>query len=172
MGSGASGGPPSGQVASLDRGRCASPGGRARIRPYLDFAEREFAVAPHFATYFLGAFEEVRHRFWPVKARGAFYGPFRNPPSAPPALVLHTTHDPATPYAWGKRVVRQLGNARLLTVRGDGHGILTQFNACALAAVIPYLNDTTLPPKGATCEQDIPFAASTARAATTTASIP
>jgi pimeloyl-ACP methyl ester carboxylesterase len=143
-----------------------------RIRPYLDFAEREFAVAPHFATAFLGAFEEVRHRFWPVKARGAFYGPFRHPPSATPALVLHTTHDPATPYAWGKRVVRQLGNARLLTVRGDGHGILTQFNTCALAAVIPYLNDGTLPPEGATCEQEIPFADSAARAATTSASSP
>jgi pimeloyl-ACP methyl ester carboxylesterase len=129
-----------------------------RVRRYLDFAEHQFAVAPHFATSFLGAFEEVRHRFWPVTARGAFYGPFRNPPSATPVLVLHTTHDPATPYGWGRRVVRQLGNARLLTVRGDGHGILTQLNVCALLAAIPYLNDGELPPSGATCEQDIPFA--------------
>jgi pimeloyl-ACP methyl ester carboxylesterase len=125
------------------------------IRRYLDFAEHEFAVAPHFATSFLGAFEEVRHRFRQVKPRGAFYGPFRNPPSATPVLVLHTTHDPATPYAWGRRVVRQLGNARLLTVHGDGHGILTQLNVCALLAVIPYLDHGELPPKDATCEQDV-----------------
>jgi pimeloyl-ACP methyl ester carboxylesterase len=131
-----------------------------RIHRYLDFAEHEFVVAPHFATSFLGAFEEVRHLFWPVKARGAFYGPFRNPPSAAPVLVLHTTHDPATPYAWGRRVVRRLGNARLLTVRGDGHGILTQLNVCALGAAIAYLDHGELPPRGATCEQDIPFAAS------------
>jgi pimeloyl-ACP methyl ester carboxylesterase len=137
-----------------------------QIHRYLDFAEREFVVAPHFATSFLGAFEEVRHRFWPVKARGAFYGPFGNPPSATPVLVLHTTHDPATPYAWGESVVRQLGNARLLTVRGDGHGILTQLNVCALLAAIPYLNHGELPPSGATCEQDIPFADAPARAAT------
>jgi pimeloyl-ACP methyl ester carboxylesterase len=143
-----------------------------RIRDYLDFAEHEFVVAPHFATSFLGAFEEARHLFWPVKARGAFYGPFRNPPSAPPVLVLHTTHDPATPYAWGRRVVRQLGNARLLTVRGDGHGILTQLNACALLAAIPYLNHGELPPRGATCEQDIPFADPPARAAATSPSSP
>ena len=136
-----------------------------RIHRYLDFAGREFAVAPHFATSFLGAFEEVRHQFWPVKARGAFYGPFRNPPSATPVLVLHTTHDPATPYAWGRRVVRQLGNARLLTVHGDGHGILTQLNVCALLAVIPYLDHGELPPSGATCEQDVPFADSPASAA-------
>jgi pimeloyl-ACP methyl ester carboxylesterase len=141
-----------------------------RIHRYLGFAEHEFVVAPHFATSFLGAFEEVRHRFWPVKARGAFYGPFRNPPSAAPVLVLHTTHDPATPYAWGRRVVRQLGNARLLTVRCDGHGILSQLNLCALAAAIPYLENTTLPPRGATCEQDIPFADLAARAAATGAS--
>jgi pimeloyl-ACP methyl ester carboxylesterase/predicted ester cyclase len=135
-----------------------------RIQRYLDFAEHQFAVAPHFATDYLGAFEEVRHLYWPVKARGAFYGPFRNPPSAAPVLVLHTTHDPATPYAWGRRVVRQLGNARLLTVRGDGHGILTQFNQCALGAAIPYIDHGALPPKGATCEQDIPFADSPAPA--------
>jgi pimeloyl-ACP methyl ester carboxylesterase len=128
-----------------------------RIRRYLEFAEHEFAVAPHFATSYLGAFEEVRHLFWPVRARGAFYGPFRNPPSASPVLVLHNTHDPATPYAWGRRVVRQLGNARLLTVRGDGHGILTQFNVCALLAAIPYIDHGELPPRGATCEQGIPF---------------
>jgi hypothetical protein len=58
--------------------------------------------------------------------------------------------------------VRQLANARLLTVRGDGHGILTQFNQCALGAAIPYIDHGALPPKGATCEQDIPFADSPA----------
>ena len=26
---------------------------------------------------------------------------------------------------WGKRVVRDLGNAHLLTYRGDGHGVIT-----------------------------------------------
>jgi len=107
-------------------------------------------VAPHFA---LGAYERALDLFWPVRARGAYYGPFRHPKDAPPALVVHSTHDPATPYAWGKRVVRDLGNARMLTFRGDGHSIVTQLNPCVLAALVSYLNDLELPPQGASCDQ-------------------
>ena len=121
-----------------------------RLRPYLESAEDIFAVAPHFA---LGAYERALDLFWPVRARGAYYGPFRHPKDAPPALVVHSTHDPATPYAWGKRVVRDLGNARMLTFRGDGHSIVTQLNPCVLAALVSYLNDLELPPQGASCDQ-------------------
>jgi pimeloyl-ACP methyl ester carboxylesterase len=97
------------------------------LRPYLESAEDIFAVAPHFAA-------------------GSYEG-------APPALVVHSTHDPATPYAWGKHVVRDLGNARLLAYRGDGHSIVTQLNPCVLEALVSYLNDVALPPTGATCDQ-------------------
>jgi pimeloyl-ACP methyl ester carboxylesterase len=124
------------------------------IEPYLRYAEELFSSAPHFAR---GSYEALSEAFWPIRPRGAFYGPFRNPSWAAPVLVLQSTHDPATPYEWGKRVVRQLGNARLLTLHGDGHGILTQLNQCALAAVVPYLYDLALPPKGATCEQEVRF---------------
>ena len=126
------------------------------VAPYLEHAEHEFANAPHFAP--LGVYEAVYHRYWPVAPRGAFYGPYRHSASAPPVLVIHGTHDPATPYAWGKRVVRDLGNARLLTYKGDGHGVIPDFNPCVLGAAVSYLNDLALPPKGASCKQDIPFA--------------
>jgi hypothetical protein len=36
-------------------------------------------------------------------------------------LVVATTYDPATPYRGAKNLIRDLGNARLLTQRGDGH---------------------------------------------------
>jgi len=121
-----------------------------RLRPYVESAEDIFAVAPHFAG---GSYEGVLDLFWPVRARGAFYGPYRHADDAPRALVLHTTHDPATPYAWGKHVVRDLGNARLLTYRGDGHQVITDFNPCILAATVRYLNDLELPPQGASCDQ-------------------
>jgi pimeloyl-ACP methyl ester carboxylesterase len=121
-----------------------------RLRPYIESAEDIFAAAPHFAR---GTYEGVLDLFWPVRARGAFYGPFRHAESAPPALVLHTTHDPAAPYAWGKRVVRDLGNARLLTYRGDGHQVITDFNPCVLGAAVAYFNDLQLPPPGASCDQ-------------------
>jgi pimeloyl-ACP methyl ester carboxylesterase len=85
--------------------------------------------------------------------RGAFYGPFRHAASATPVLVIASTHDPATPYSWAKRLVRDLGNARLLTFRGDGHGVLKQFDPCAVSAFVDYVVDLKLPPAGASCTQ-------------------
>jgi pimeloyl-ACP methyl ester carboxylesterase len=128
-----------------------------RLAPYLDAAEHQFAVAPHFAA---GAYEDVHNLFWPVRPRGAFYGPFRHSAKAPPVLVVGGTHDPAAPYAWSRRVVRDLGNARLLTYHGDGHGAVVEFNPCVLGALVPYLNELELPPEGASCDQEV-----TARAA-------
>jgi pimeloyl-ACP methyl ester carboxylesterase len=68
------------------------------VGPYLPYAEQLFDVAPHFATVSdPPAYEAASEAFWPIRPRGAFYGPFRNPPGAAPALVLQSTHDPATP---------------------------------------------------------------------------
>jgi pimeloyl-ACP methyl ester carboxylesterase len=131
-----------------------------RLAPYLDAAELAFTIAPHFAP---SSYEAVSELFWPVHARGAFYGPYRHPKAATPALVLHTTHDPASPYAWGKKVVRDLGNARLLTYNGDGHGVVTQLNPCVLSALTAYLDDLELPPPGASCDQSSSISSSIAR---------
>jgi pimeloyl-ACP methyl ester carboxylesterase len=128
-----------------------------QLTRYLESAEHDFAVSPHFA---FGSYETASELFWPVEPRGAFYGPYRHAERATPALVFHTTHDPATPYAWGKRVVRDLGNARLVTYRGDGHGVITDLNPCVAAALVPYLEDGVLPPPGTTCNQGLdPFEA-------------
>jgi pimeloyl-ACP methyl ester carboxylesterase len=121
-----------------------------RLEAFLDEAEHDFALAPHIA---LGAYELAADLFWPIEPRGAFYGPFRHAASATPALVIASTHDPATPYAWAKRVVRDLGNARLLTFRGDGHGVLKQFEPCPVAYFVAYVEDLRLPPAGASCAQ-------------------
>jgi pimeloyl-ACP methyl ester carboxylesterase len=97
---------------------------------------------------------------WPVRPRDAFTGDFEQPADAPTVLVIGTTHDPATPYQWAQRLTDDLGNARLLTYRGDGHGVITGLDACVAVALVAYLEDGTLPPKGAACEQDLdPFAA-------------
>jgi pimeloyl-ACP methyl ester carboxylesterase len=121
------------------------------LRTYLAAAERLFGLSPHFA---FGTYEAAEDLFWPVRPRGAYYGPFRSPKTAAPALVMHTTHDPAAPYAWGQKVVRDLGNARMLTYNGDGHGVIPDFNPCALGAMAAYLNDLQLPPEGASCDQE------------------
>jgi hypothetical protein len=46
-----------------------------------------------------------------------------------------TTYDPATPYRGAKNLVRDPGNARLLTQRGDGHTAYPGNSACIDAAV-------------------------------------
>ena len=51
--------------------------------------------------------------------------------------------------------MRDLGNARLLTYKGDGHGVIPDFNPCVLGALATYLDDLVLPPKGASCNQDV-----------------
>ena len=118
-----------------------------------DYVEAGEHVAGMFEHLPFLLYERVDRMLWPVKPRNAFYGPYRNAPGAAPILVLASTHDPATPYAWAKRVVSDLGNARLVTVRGDGHGVITQLNACALGIFLAFIEDGTLPPAGATCDQ-------------------
>jgi hypothetical protein len=55
-------------------------------------------------------------------------------------------------------MVAELGNARLLTMQGDGHCAYGGNSACIDAAVEAYLVDGTLPNAGTVCEQDVPFA--------------
>lgn len=69
-----------------------------------------------------------------------------------PALVVGTTHDPATPYAWAQSLVKQLGKARLLTHEGYGHTAYTSGSTCVTRAVDGYLLDGTLPDEGTVCD--------------------
>jgi hypothetical protein len=84
---------------------------------------------------------------WPVPARAA-----RIPhgKGAPPVLVVGTSHDPATPYAWAQAMTRDLTGARLLTRDGDGHTAYGR-SGCIRAAVDAYLVSRTLPAKGTRC---------------------
>ena len=53
--------------------------------------------------------------------------------------------------------MRDLGNARLITMRGDGHTAYGGESACIDAAVETYLNTLALPAEGTSCTQDTPF---------------
>ena len=69
---------------------------------------------------------------------------------------MATTYDPATPYRGAKSLVRDLGNARLLTMRGDGHTAYPGNSpTCIDPAVEAYVNDGTLPAPGTSCKQDV-----------------
>ena len=59
---------------------------------------------------------------WPHGARPADFGaPLAGPL---PVLVLAGEHDPVTPGRYGREIVRTLPRARLLELKGQGHGLL------------------------------------------------
>lgn len=140
------------------------------IDAYMDAGRHGFGTSQHF--WWLSGYGDIPYAVYPVPRKGVYRGPFTNPSWAAPALVIAGTHDPATPYVWGGRYVRQLGNARLLTYAGDGHGSLTEFNPCILQAALSYLNDLTLPAEGTVCAQTIPAFPTTARTAIDTWRLP
>ena len=92
---------------------------------------------------------------WPVPPVGA---PKRvTAPGAPPVVVVGTTGDPATPYAWAERLTADLGTARLLTMEGDGHAAYGGKSACIDSSTQAYLVDGVLPAAGTVCRQETAF---------------
>jgi pimeloyl-ACP methyl ester carboxylesterase len=136
---------------------------RMPLRRYFGSAERAYADFPNF--WFTTGYWNVVHTLWSARDRDAFRGRIRNPSDAAPILVVGITHDPATPYVQQQRLVADLGNARLLTLDGDGHGALTSFDGCVLGHAIAYLEMLALPAEGTTCVQQGGFfpAATTAK---------
>jgi pimeloyl-ACP methyl ester carboxylesterase len=80
---------------------------------------------------------------WPVPVEGSV-GPV-TAEGAPPIVVLGTTGDPATPYAWARSVAAQLPGGVLLTLRGEGHTAYRNGVACINDRVDRYLLEGTVP---------------------------
>jgi pimeloyl-ACP methyl ester carboxylesterase len=115
---------------------------------YSAMATRFTAVAPRVGR--LLAFNDVECAYWPAP-------PARVPapvaaPGAPPIVLVGSTGDPATPYAWAQAVARQLSSAVLVTRVGEGHtGYLV--SACVRDAIDAYLLDRSVPGVGLRCTQ-------------------
>lgn len=71
---------------------------------------------------------------------------------APPILVVGTTGDPATPYAWSERLAKALAGSVLLTKVGEGHTAVGGGDPCIDDSVIAFLVASTLPAAGTRCE--------------------
>ena len=113
---------------------------------YSELATVFAQSAPVFGP--LLAWGEAGCAVWPVPAT-------RTPapataPGSPPILVIGTTHDPATPYAWSVSLAGELSKGDLLTVEGSDH-VSYFYSACVRADVQAYLVTVTPPPVGATC---------------------
>lgn len=77
----------------------------------------------------------------PISAKGAA-----------PILVIGTTNDPATPYAWAVALAGQLSSGVLITRVGEGHTGYNKGNACVDNAVVAYFVDGTVPQNGLECD--------------------
>ncbi|HUH53323.1 MAG TPA: alpha/beta hydrolase [Microbacteriaceae bacterium] len=104
-------------------------------------------AAPTFGPY--AGFGDVSCEVWPFdgpKERG----PVRAEGSAP-ILVIGTTGDPATPYAWAERLVQQLESGVLITNNGEGHGAYTSGNMCIDRTVEEYFLLDLVPSEDPDC---------------------
>ena len=125
------------------------------VQTYLDAGDNAWGMFTH--TYWNTGYAEVNYALWPIHAHDAFRGPFRASPSSPKVLVVATTYDPATPYRGARRLVKQLGNAEMITMVGDGHTAFPRNSACIDSAVVAQIVTLTLPPDGTVCQQATPF---------------
>jgi pimeloyl-ACP methyl ester carboxylesterase len=117
------------------------------VGTYTAWAQRLKKAAPHFAG--LIAYNDLACAFWPVPAE-------RTPApvtaaGAPPIVVVGTTGDPATPYAWAEALAGELDSGVLVTREGDGHTAYF-VSSCVQRAVDAYLLGLTVPKAGLTCQ--------------------
>ena len=116
------------------------------LASYGALAESLKATAPVFGP--LLVWGEASCAVWPVPPTRTV-GPVAAPGS-PPILVVGTTDDPATPYAWAVSVSKELDSGVLLTHEGDDH-VAYFYSACVRADVQTYLVTGQTPPTGTTC---------------------
>lgn len=110
-------------------------------------AERIQEVAPTMGSFF--SYGGVLCAQWPVPVVGGLDD--YSADGAAPILVVGTTNDPATPYAWAESLATTLSSASLLTYEGEGHTAYGSSNACVTDAVDAYLLSGTLPDDGTRC---------------------
>ncbi|MFE2105888.1 alpha/beta hydrolase [Kitasatospora sp. NPDC059463] len=87
--------------------------------------------------------------YWPVRATGTPHTV--RAAGAAPIVVVGTTRDPATPYAWAQALAGQLESGRLLTFDGDGHTAYGRHDVCLDGAVNRYLLAGEAPEDGKRC---------------------
>jgi pimeloyl-ACP methyl ester carboxylesterase len=116
------------------------------LASYGALADALQVSAPVFGP--LLAWGEAGCAVWPVPPTRTV-GPVAAP-GAPPILVIGTTNDPATPYAWAVSVAKELHSGVLLTHDGDDH-VAYFYSACVRADVQTYLVSGQTPPPGTVC---------------------
>lgn len=118
----------------------------ADVEAFSGWAAELDEAAPHFAQFV--AYNDLICSFWAVPPQGM---PHRvSAPGASPIVVIGSTGDPATPYAWSVSLAEQLESGVLITREGEGHTGYGD-SLCVQDAVDAYLIELTVPEDGLTC---------------------
>jgi pimeloyl-ACP methyl ester carboxylesterase len=118
------------------------------IARYKAIYEKFVSKAPDFAAGH--ASSGLLCGVWPYKSADPL-PTLVNGAGAAPILVVGTTGDPATPYAWSQRMADLLESGHLLTYVGEGHTAINGKSACIDEAAIAFLVSGTLPPEETRC---------------------
>jgi hypothetical protein len=112
-------------------------------------------------THDVSEFSKVAPIFGPYLAYSGvacnFFTEANKPPhisnitTANPVVVIGTTRDPATPYAWAQGLHSILTNSTLISFKGDGHTGQGRGNSCVDDAVDRFLLADLEPAQGLTC---------------------
>jgi hypothetical protein len=116
----------------------------AQIRRVIPTYEN---ISPVFGRSF--AWAGLSCRNWPVK-HGDLPATVKAKGSNP-IVVIGTTRDPATPYAWAVRMARSLDHGVLISRNGDGHTGYNSGNDCVDQAVDDYLIAGDVPANPTRC---------------------
>lgn len=117
------------------------------LTEYEEQATEAEKVAPTWGRYLM--WSSLPCGYWPIAPTGTPHT--ISAEGADPIVVIGTTRDPATPYAWSVRLRKQLAKASLITFDGDGHTAYTRSNACVDDAVDAYFVEGTVPKDGLRC---------------------
>ncbi len=119
------------------------------IHAYKALASRLAKSAPDFGA--AEAWGTLPCAYWPARAQ--MRPAAAHAPGAPPILVIGSTGDPATPYAWAKALAQQLPRATLLTRTGPGHTAYRK-SSCIRTWADRYLQTLHMPPTGTVCRSN------------------
>ncbi|MFC4563841.1 alpha/beta hydrolase [Nocardiopsis mangrovi] len=136
-------------TAALVAVNCADHPSPRDIDAYEEAAAEAAAESPIFGPTL--AWGALPCAYWPQEAV-AEPAPLTGA-GADPILVVGTTRDPATPYAWSEALAGRLESGVLLTREGDGHTAYRTGDACVDAAVDAYLLDGEVPEDGTVCPE-------------------
>lgn len=140
------GGRYSNTTAAFNAVGCLDAVAPPKVDELVELAAQASEVAPRFgaATVWLSA----ACTLWPVPPQPV---PEIDAKGAAPIVVVGTTNDPATPYAWAQSLTKQLDSGNLITIEGATHTGYGRGNDCVDDAINGYLVELTVPDAGLRC---------------------